>query len=101
MKVFMSLLTLGLIALSYCTPEPEECYYDSRGLCMGECEPGTYSYTSNCDQMMIPEPTCDTPTPQEEEAPCDYSACYCKAPTVRDTSSGKCVPLEQCPKKQV
>jgi hypothetical protein len=64
------------------------------------CPEGTHAYTTGCSQKM-PEATCDVPNPVKEKAIiCDYSACYCNAPTVRDKTTGKCVPLDQCPKKK-
>ncbi|KAH9642566.1 hypothetical protein HF086_011159 [Spodoptera exigua] len=65
-----------------------------------ECEVGTHAYTTGCGPL-IPEPTCDEPSPVAGKGMiCDYSSCYCDVPTVRDTVSGKCVPLDQCPKKK-
>lgn len=64
---------------------------------------GTHAYTTGCG-FLTPEPTCDSPTPQEDTRGriCDYSACYCDAPTVR-SSSGACIALSECanePKNQ-
>ncbi|CAB3233139.1 unnamed protein product [Arctia plantaginis] len=63
------------------------------------CEEGTHSYTIGCGYRVL-EATCDEPNPQPEKfMMCDYSACYCDAPTVRDSASGKCVALDKCPQK--
>ncbi|KAF9794891.1 hypothetical protein SFRURICE_005126 [Spodoptera frugiperda] len=98
MKLFAILCVLGYVAFSF--GKPRECYYDDRGLCYKECEVGTRAYTTGCGPL-VPEPTCDEPNPVAGEGLiCDYSACYCEAPTVRDTVSGKCVNLDQCPKKE-
>lgn len=66
-----------------------------------ECEEGTHAYTTGCDYKM-PEATCDNPNPVKETRGkiCDFTACYCDPPTVRDTTTKKCVKLEDCPKKE-
>lgn len=67
---------------------------------MEYCPVGTHSYTTGCSPR-TPEPTCEEPNPVAEDYDiCDYSDCYCDAPTVRDTVSKKCVELEDCPKKE-
>ncbi|GBP04534.1 hypothetical protein EVAR_3900_1 [Eumeta japonica] len=78
---------------------PRGCIY-IMGKCFRECEEGTHAYSTGCGPR-TPEATCDNPEPQPEPgALCDYSACYCDAPTVRDGASGKCVPPHHCPKKE-
>ncbi|KAJ8709388.1 hypothetical protein PYW07_009214 [Mythimna separata] len=100
MKVLVALCVLTIVTLSYSSPLTQECYYDDRGLCSGFCEEGTHSYTTGCGPV-TPEATCDNPNPIAGKGDvCDYSDCYCNAPTVRDTVSGKCVNLEDCPKKE-
>ncbi|KAJ8711948.1 hypothetical protein PYW08_008902 [Mythimna loreyi] len=99
MKVLIVLCFLVLVALSSCKPQGRECYY-IEGRCVKECEEGTHSYTTGCGPL-TPEATCDNPNPITGRGDiCDYSDCYCNAPTVRDTVSGKCVKLEDCPKKE-
>ncbi|XP_023943428.2 uncharacterized protein LOC112049671 [Bicyclus anynana] len=93
-------VALCFVALASAMPDYRPCTYDTRGLCMHYCEEGTYSYNTGCGPM-TPEPTCENPHPVATRyAICDYSACYCKPPTVRDTSSKKCVLLERCPPKE-
>uniref|UniRef100_A0A2A4K1F8 TIL domain-containing protein n=1 Tax=Heliothis virescens TaxID=7102 RepID=A0A2A4K1F8_HELVI len=99
MKVLIALCVLALVALSTGKPGSRGCIY-IMGRCYKECEEGTHAYTTGCGQK-TPEATCDNPTPETEEGIiCDYSACYCDQPTVRDTASGKCVHLDKCPKKE-
>ncbi|XP_021198121.3 serine protease inhibitor 3 isoform X1 [Helicoverpa armigera] len=99
MKVLIGLCVLVFVAVSYSKPHSSRgCLY-ILGNCYKECEEGTHAYTTGCGPK-TPEATCDNPTPQAEKAIiCDYSACYCDPPTVRDTASGKCVRREECPKK--
>ncbi|XP_035452630.2 uncharacterized protein LOC118277799 isoform X2 [Spodoptera frugiperda] len=101
MKVIVALCVLSLVALATCSTNlhPRGCIY-IMGRCYKECEVGTRAYTTGCGPL-VPEPTCDEPNPVAGEGLiCDFSACYCEAPTVRDTASGKCVNLDQCPKKE-
>nr|XP_034835728.1 uncharacterized protein LOC117992178 [Maniola hyperantus] len=64
-------------------------------------EEGTHDYTTGCGYV-TPEATCDNPNPVTDTSGkvCDYTACYCDSPTVRDTATDKCVRLEDCPKKE-
>ncbi|XP_026749490.1 uncharacterized protein LOC113510237 [Galleria mellonella] len=74
------------------------CIY-ALGRCVRECEEGTHGYAVGCD-FITPEPTCEEPKPVKDTRAgliCDFSACYCDPPTVRDTKTKKCVPLEECP----
>ncbi|CAB3233141.1 unnamed protein product [Arctia plantaginis] len=67
------------------------------GLCVKECEEGTYNYTPGCGPI-TPEATCNNPYPVPQNVKkCDYSECYCDPPTVRDRRSGKCMTREKCP----
>ncbi|XP_011565174.3 uncharacterized protein LOC105394953 [Plutella xylostella] len=97
----MKLAILGLAFLvaaaqTNYTDHPRGCIYDDSGHCMRECEEGTHSYGSGCGPVMS-EPTCEQPTPKVESGnTCDFSACYCDAPTVRHKASKKCVKLKDC-----
>ncbi|KAL4719611.1 hypothetical protein ACJJTC_018191 [Scirpophaga incertulas] len=98
MKAIVALCILALVGYSVAETKkyPRGCIF-VMGRCARECEVGTHSYNTGCSRKM-PEATCDNPNPELEEGIlCDYSACYCDAPTVRDTASGKCVRLEDCP----
>ncbi|XP_045779575.1 UPF0329 protein ECU05_1680/ECU11_0050-like [Maniola jurtina] len=66
-----------------------------------QCEEGTHDFTTGCGYV-TPEATCDNPNPVTDTSGevCDYTACYCDSPTVRDTTTDKCVRLEDCPKKE-
>ncbi|CAB3233133.1 unnamed protein product [Arctia plantaginis] len=100
MKVLVAICVLALVALSSAKPQlhPRGCITVLRK-CQRECEEGTHAYAPGCGPKTS-EATCDEPNPKEERVIiCDYSACYCDPPTVRDTVSGKCVTLDQCPKK--
>ncbi|XP_075984580.1 uncharacterized protein LOC142982119 [Anticarsia gemmatalis] len=100
MKVVIALCVLTFVSFASATPQayPRGCIY-VLGKCYKECEVGTHAYATGCGQK-TPEATCEQPNPVKEEGIiCDYSACYCDPPTVRDSISGKCVPIEQCPKK--
>ncbi|CAG9130958.1 unnamed protein product [Plutella xylostella] len=55
------------------------------------------SYAVGCATVMS-EPTCAQPTPASRGLICDFSACYCDAPTVRHEGTDKCVRLEDCDK---
>ncbi|CAH0731349.1 unnamed protein product, partial [Brenthis ino] len=102
MKSLVILCVLALVGLSIAgtNPYPRGCIY-ILGHCYKGCEEGTHGYSTGCGYL-TPEPTCENPEPQEDTRGkiCDYSACYCDAPTVRDTVSKKCVPLEECPKNE-
>ncbi|KAJ8711946.1 hypothetical protein PYW08_008900 [Mythimna loreyi] len=98
MKVAIILCVFAFIALSVGKPQSRGCIY-VMGRCYKECEVGTHSYGTGCGPL-IPEPTCEEPNPVAGRGNiCDFFACYCDAPTVRDTVSGKCVKIEECPKK--
>ncbi|KPJ01280.1 hypothetical protein RR46_01415 [Papilio xuthus] len=61
-----------------------------------DCELGTHAYTTGCGHL-TPEPTCAEPHPKPRRGRiCDYSACYCDPPTVRDPKTKKCVQLHEC-----
>ncbi|KPJ15533.1 hypothetical protein RR48_09462 [Papilio machaon] len=61
-----------------------------------DCEVGTHAYTTGCSHL-TPEPTCAEPRPKPRKGRiCDYSACYCDPPTVRDTKTMKCVQVHEC-----
>ncbi|CAH2095626.1 unnamed protein product [Euphydryas editha] len=99
MKSFSILCLFALVGLTLARgpPYPRGCIYVN-GRCQRECEPGTHAYTTGCHPK-TPEPTCAEPNPQPERASiCDFTACYCDSPTVRNTETNKCVPLEECPK---
>ncbi|CAH2054104.1 unnamed protein product, partial [Iphiclides podalirius] len=93
---WVALLFFVGVAVAYPEGSSRGCIY-IHGICQRECEEGTTAYVSNCDYM-VPEATCDEPNPQPDLSGklCDYSACYCEAPTVRDTKTNKCVALEEC-----
>ncbi|CAG9568355.1 unnamed protein product [Danaus chrysippus] len=76
---------------------PRGCIY-ALGKCVRECEVGTHAYTTGCGYL-TPEATCENPNPATDMRAriCDYSACYCDPPTVRNKVNNKCVPLEECP----
>ncbi|KAL0868235.1 hypothetical protein ABMA27_007768 [Loxostege sticticalis] len=96
--VVLCVLALAGLALADTKTHSRGCIY-ILGKCAHECEEGTHAYTTGCSPK-TPEPTCAEPNPvAEKHAICDYSACYCDPPTVRDTVSNKCVPLDKCPKK--
>ncbi|KAJ8709386.1 hypothetical protein PYW07_009212 [Mythimna separata] len=98
MKFAIILCVFALVALSAGKPKFKRCIYVN-GRCFKECEPGTYSYGTGCGPL-TPEPTCDEPNPVAGRGNvCDFSACYCSPPTVREPNSRKCVKLEDCPKK--
>ncbi|CAB3233129.1 unnamed protein product [Arctia plantaginis] len=100
MKFAIALCILAIIAMSSAKPQEHSrgCIY-ILGKCQTECEEGTHAYATACGKK-TPEATCDEPNPKPETADiCDYSACYCDEPTVRDTASGKCVTLDKCPQK--
>ncbi|CAG9793227.1 unnamed protein product [Diatraea saccharalis] len=100
MKLVISVCVLALVGLALADTKTHSrgCIYIV-GRCARECEEGTHAYAVGCAQK-TPEATCEEPNPVKEEAIiCDYSACYCDPPTVRDTVSDKCVALEDCPKK--
>ncbi|XP_075984708.1 uncharacterized protein LOC142982198 [Anticarsia gemmatalis] len=102
MKLLVVLSVLAIVAFANAkSPSSRGCLY-ILGVCKRECEEGTHAYGSACPQPTKPEPTCEDPHPKEiNPGYCDYSACYCDAPTVRDTISGKCVLLENCPNLKV
>ncbi|OWR48384.1 putative protease inhibitor 4 [Danaus plexippus plexippus] len=89
---------LGL-TLAETTLYPRGCIY-ALGKCVRECEVGTHAYTTGCGYL-TPEATCENPKPTTDMRAriCDYSACYCDPPTVRNKVNNKCVPLEECPKE--
>ncbi|KAJ2954905.1 hypothetical protein O0L34_g3228 [Tuta absoluta] len=107
MKVFVFMCVVALAGLSAADEEPTSgaiptqrsgrgCIY-ILGRCVRECEEGTHAYALGCGYK-TPEATCEVPHPEPETAMlCDYSACYCDEPTVRDTTTGRCVPRDQCP----
>ncbi|RVE48509.1 hypothetical protein evm_006820 [Chilo suppressalis] len=100
MKVAICLLLAAIVGLSLAETKTHSrgCIY-IMGRCARECEEGTHAYAVGCARK-TPEPSCDEPNPVKEDAIiCDYSACYCDPPTVRDHASKKCVLLEDCPKK--
>ncbi|XP_047992119.1 uncharacterized protein LOC125230889 isoform X2 [Leguminivora glycinivorella] len=70
--------------------------------CPIKCPPGTYRYDTGCDYLQ-PEPTCKNPRPAKETEYqiCDYQACYCSPPTVRNEETKQCVELCDCPRKHV
>ncbi|XP_013165989.1 PREDICTED: uncharacterized protein LOC106116645 [Papilio xuthus] len=74
---------------------PRGCIYID-GICQEDCELGTHAYTTGCGHL-TPEPTCAEPHPKPRRGRiCDYSACYCDPPTVRDPKTKKCVQLHEC-----
>ncbi|KAJ8711947.1 hypothetical protein PYW08_008901 [Mythimna loreyi] len=98
MKIILALCVLSIVALV--NAKPSGCRFGPWGRCVEQCPDGTHSYSSGC-RPLVPEATCDNPNPVAGQAPlCDYSACYCDAPTVRDSTTGRCVQLEECPKKE-
>ncbi|CAK1594148.1 unnamed protein product [Parnassius mnemosyne] len=102
MKSLVSFAFLSVIISMVCAEEilyPRGCIYID-GKCSRECEEGTQAYTTGCDYL-TKEATCDEPNPQPDTRGmiCDFTACYCAPPTVRDTVTNKCVPLEECTKK--
>ncbi|CAG5056784.1 unnamed protein product [Parnassius apollo] len=94
------LLAFVSMALSDPIPHSRGCIY-ILGKSSRECEEGTQAYTTGCGYLTN-EATCDEPNPQPDTRGmiCDFSACYCAPPTVRNTVTNKCVPLEECPKKE-
>ncbi|KAL0819445.1 hypothetical protein ABMA28_007550 [Loxostege sticticalis] len=63
-----------------------------------DCPPGEH-IVLYCPQKA--EPDCDVPTLHEPYfAACDLADCFCNEPTVRDISTGQCVELSKCPKKE-
>ncbi|CAH2237077.1 jg17252 [Pararge aegeria aegeria] len=103
MKLIFVLCLFAVVGLSMAEPVsyPRGCIY-VMGRCHRECEVGTHAYTTGCG-FKQPEATCANPKPELDTRGkiCDYSACYCDEPTVRDTATGKCVPLEECTKKSI
>ncbi|VVC88196.1 unnamed protein product [Leptidea sinapis] len=62
-----------------------------------ECEVGTRAYTTGCSKLK-PEPSCEDPNPPELPGNiCDFSACYCEPPTLRNKLTKECVAPEKCP----
>ncbi|XP_045779576.1 synaptic vesicle membrane protein VAT-1 homolog [Maniola jurtina] len=103
MKLLIALCFVALVGLSLAqgTLYPNGCIW-IEGRCAYGCEDGTHDYTTGCDYV-TPEATCDNPNPVPDidaGEVCDYTACYCNSPTVRDTTTNKCVRLEDCPKKE-
>ncbi|CAH2237074.1 uncharacterized protein LOC120633925 [Pararge aegeria] len=100
MKLLFVLCLIAVVGLSVGEIDlhPRGCIY-IEGRCVRDCEEGTHGYSTGCSPVE-PEPTCDNPTPVVDptEDICDFTACYCDAPTVRDTATGKCVLLEECTK---
>ncbi|XP_013195054.2 uncharacterized protein LOC106138449 [Amyelois transitella] len=98
MKILLCLCLLGVVGLSLGDTKtyPRGCIY-ILGTCVKECDEGTHAYSLGCGNK-VPEPTCEEPNPVVEKGLlCDYSACYCDPPTVRDTKNNVCVPLDKCP----
>ncbi|XP_061725269.1 uncharacterized protein LOC133531154 [Cydia pomonella] len=91
--VFVCLVFVGL---ALAKPAGDE--DNSRGCIMGscplKCPPGTYRYAVGCDYL-LPEPTCKNPRPVKETKfqICDFQACYCSPPTVRNEETNQCVRL--------
>ncbi|XP_023943406.2 uncharacterized protein LOC112049659 [Bicyclus anynana] len=102
MKLLFVLSLVALVGLSLADTKTHNrgCIY-IMGRCYRECEEGTHSYGTGCGYL-LPEATCDNPTPELDKRGkiCDFSACYCDPPTVRDSATNKCVALEDCPKKK-
>ncbi|XP_038221235.1 uncharacterized protein LOC119839109 [Zerene cesonia] len=99
MKLLIAACLFAVVGLSLADTVlyPRGCIY-ALGKCVRECEVGTHAYTTGCG-VLKPEPTCDDPNPAAGKGIiCDYSACYCDPPTVKDKISGKCLLLEDCPK---
>ncbi|CAG9130960.1 unnamed protein product [Plutella xylostella] len=99
MKLAVILGLAFLVALSMAAPQTNHsrgCYYIN-GRCVKDCEEGTHAYAVGCATVMS-EPTCAQPTPASRGLICDFSACYCDAPTVRHEGTDKCVKLEDCDK---
>ncbi|CAB3224837.1 unnamed protein product [Arctia plantaginis] len=97
MKLLVVLCVLTFVALLSAKPDgyPRGCLYAS-GKCIRACEIGTYAYTTGCSQK-TPEPNCYEPNPKTEgPIVCNFSACYCEQPTVRDLITGQCVTLDEC-----
>ncbi|XP_034835729.1 uncharacterized protein [Maniola hyperantus] len=101
MKMLIALCFVALVGLSLAQQSlyPNGCIW-IEGRCAYGCEEGTHDYTTGCGPVS-PEPTCDIPIPVVDTSSivCDFSACYCNPPTVRDTTTDKCVRLEDCPEK--
>ncbi|XP_059051738.1 uncharacterized protein LOC131846449 [Achroia grisella] len=99
MKSLFYLCAFALIGLAVGETNlyPRGCIYIV-GRCARECEEGTYGYSLGCG-FKTPEATCENPTPVQDRSRriCDYSACYCAPPTVRNTKTKKCVQLDECP----
>ncbi|XP_045779517.1 uncharacterized protein LOC123877046 [Maniola jurtina] len=101
MKFLVAICLIVLVGLSLAKDlfHPRGCIW-KEGLCIRDCEEGTHEEYKILCYYFTPEPTCDNPNPvPDTELKCDRSACYCDAPTVRDTATNKCVRLEDCPKK--
>ncbi|CAG4985579.1 unnamed protein product [Colias eurytheme] len=99
MKLFIVACLFAVVGLSLADTVlyPRGCIYVN-GHCQRECEVGTHAYTTGCGTLQ-PEPTCDDLSPVAGKGIiCDFTACYCDPPTVKDKKSGKCVPVEECPK---
>ncbi|CAG5056778.1 unnamed protein product [Parnassius apollo] len=98
MKSVAFFVLLAILVVS--VQQSHGCIYVN-GKCFKECEEGTISYTPGCTHL-TKEATCDEPNPQPDTRGhvCDFSSCYCAPPTVRNTVTNKCVPLEECPKKE-
>ncbi|XP_026322539.1 uncharacterized protein LOC113232117 [Hyposmocoma kahamanoa] len=100
MKLLVALCVFVVIGFATAKPHERGCIY-IMGKCSQECPEGTHSYSLGCDYL-VPEATCENPEPKADTRGmfCDFSACYCDEPTVRDKASNKCVPLDQCPKTE-
>nr|QEE79881.1 TIL [Ostrinia furnacalis] len=72
---------------------------EGQGIPTKKCPPGEHSVLY-CPRMA--EPDCTNPTVHERNTPgaCDIPDCFCNTPTVRNLDTGKCVKLEDCPKKK-
>ncbi|XP_075984910.1 uncharacterized protein LOC142982336 [Anticarsia gemmatalis] len=99
MKFAVTLCVLVFVALAAAKPQRYDCNgtIDGFGRCIQDCPRGTYRYATACGPF-TPEATCNRPHPRAEDAfICDFSACYCSSPKVRNVITGKCVALEDCP----
>ncbi|CAG5024882.1 unnamed protein product [Parnassius apollo] len=102
MKSVACFVLLAIISVALCdtVPHSRGCIY-IMGRCYRECEEGTQAYALGCGYL-TKEATCKEPNPQPDTRGkiCDFSACYCAPPTVRDPVTKKCVPLEECTREE-
>ncbi|XP_047991688.1 uncharacterized protein LOC125230547 isoform X1 [Leguminivora glycinivorella] len=98
--VFVCLVFVGLALAKPAGDDDNSrgCRY-IEGRCVEKCPVGTHAYTTGCSYL-TPEATCANPNPKQDTRGklCDFSACYCDAPTVRDEKTNQCVSLDKCSK---